>query len=40
MKIKNKAEVLVDLNQINYTPLRILLSLAEKKSKNFDEAHR
>jgi hypothetical protein len=40
MKIKNKAEILVDLEKINYPPLRIILSLAEKKAKNFDEAHK
>lgn len=38
MKIKNKADVLVDLENINFPALKIILSLAEKKAKNFDEA--
>jgi hypothetical protein len=38
MKIKNKAEVIIDIEKINFPSLRIILSLAEKKAKNFEEA--
>lgn len=40
MKIKNKAEVIIDIEKINFPPLRIILSLVEKKAKNFEEAQK